>query len=455
MSKKNVAIIGAGITGLVTAFYLKKAAIPFRIFEKTNHIGGVIETGRQDGFVFERGPNSGVMANKETVEFFEDLGKQCPPEIADQAAAKRLIWKGGRWYPLPSGIVEGIATPLFGLKDKFRILGEPFRKKGANPNETLAEMVVRRMGQSFLDYAIDPFILGIYAGDPAYIVPRYALPKLYQLEQNYGSFIGGAIKKKREKKSPEEKKVTREIFSVQGGLQKLTDTLTAIIGPGNVEKECRDLFVTKNNSGYTVHVKGQEPLFTHVVSTITSSSLPQVLPFVDMKYWTPITRLKYAKVTEVAVGFKKWEGMPLHAFGGLIPFKEQRNILGILFMSTLFKNRAPEGGALLTTFAGGMRRPELAELPEEELYRMVMKELEVTLKVRNPKPDLFVSSTHRQAIAQYGADSEGRFKAIAAIELNNPGLYLGGSIRDGIGLADRIKQGHFVAEDIILNDIII
>jgi len=206
MKEKKVAIIGAGITGLVTAYYLKKAGIAFRIFEKTAHIGGVIETCEKDGFVYERGPNSGVLANVETVEFFESLGDHCKLEIADASSAKRLIWKGGKWHALPSGFVGGITTPLFSIKDKLRLLGEPFRKKGTDPNETLSRLVIRRMGQSFLDYAIDPFILGIYAGDPAYIVPKYALPKLYQLEQDYGSFIGGAIKKSRKKKSPSEKK---------------------------------------------------------------------------------------------------------------------------------------------------------------------------------------------------------------------------------------------------------
>ncbi len=455
MGNKKVAIIGAGITGLVTAFYLKKAGIPFRILEKTDHIGGVIRTEQQDGFVFEKGPNSGVLANVETVRFFEDIKEHIRPEIADASAARRLIWKNGKWHPLPSGIIGGITTPLFSFKDKLRLLGEPFRKKGTNPNETLADMVVRRMGQSFLDYAIDPFILGIYAGDPHYIVPKYALPKLYRLEQDYGSFIGGAIKKRKEKKTEQEKKVTREIFSVEGGLQKLTETLTALIGTENIERNCVDLFVEKNERRYTLRFKGQQDTFTHVVSTIVSSSLPQMFPFVEARHWPPVTRLEYAKVTEVAIGYKKWDGIPLNAFGGLIPFKENRNILGILFMSTLFKNRAPKGGALFTTFVGGMRRPELAELSEEALYRLIMQEMDITMKTKNKKPDLFAYATHRQAIAQYGADSEERFKAIAAIELEHPGMYLGGSVRDGIGLADRIKQAHFMAEDIILNDMAI
>jgi len=448
MREKKVAIIGAGITGLVTAFYLKKAGIAFRIFEKTNHIGGVIETCRKDGFVYEKGPNSGVLANTETVSFFEDLGGQCQPEIADASSAKRLIWKKGKWYPLPSGIMDGITTPLFSTKDKLRLLGEPFRKKGTNPNETLSRLVVRRMGQSFLDYAIDPFILGIYAGDPAYIVPKYALPKLYNLEQEYGSFIGGAIKKKRQKKSPEEKKVTREIFSIENGLQRLTETLTEIIGRENIALGCENIFVEEINRDFRVHYKNRQEDFTHVVSTIGSDRLPQMFPFVETKSWEPIVNLKYAKVTEVAIGYKKWKGLPLDAFGGLIPFKEDRNILGVLFMSSQFKNRAPDGGALLTTFVGGMRKPELADLKGDELFQLIKNELEITMGIKNVEPDLFQYSTHRQAIAQYGADSEARFNAIEAIESQHRGMYLGGSIRNGIGMADRIKQARAMAEDI-------
>ncbi len=449
MEEKKVAIIGAGITGLVTAFYLKKAGVSFRIFEKTSHIGGVIETCRHDGFVYERGPNSGVLANAETVEFFEDLGNRCKLEIADASSAKRLIWKGGKWHALPSGFVGGITTPLFSMKDKLRLVGEPFRKKGTNPNETLSSLVIRRMGQSFLDYAIDPFILGIYAGDPAYIVPKYALPKLYQLEQDYGSFIGGAIKKRREKKSPSEKKVTREIFSIEGGLQRLTETLSGLVE--NIELECNAVFIEKTDRNYRVCFKNRQEDFTHVVSTINSDGLPQIFPFVEKKYWEPIVSLKYAKVTEVAIGYNKWEGLSLDAFGGLIPFKENRNILGVLFTSSQFQNRAPEGGALLTTFVGGMRKPELADLKGDELFQLVKKELEITMGIKNMEPDLFRFSRHRQAIAQYGTDTEARFRSIANIEQQHKGVYLGGSIHDGIGMADRIKQARFMAEDILRN----
>ena len=219
--KKNTAIIGSGITALTTAFYLKKAGVDFEIYEKSNHIGGVIKTISENGFLFETGPNSGTLSNIETVELFEHLANDFKLELADNSAKKRFILKNNKWYALPSGLISGISTPLFSLKDKFRLLGEPFRKVGKNAFETVSELVIRRMGKSFLDYAVDPFVSGIYAGNPDYLVTKYALPKLHNLEQQYGSFIGGAIKKAKEPKSENDKKVSKEIFSARAVYHQL------------------------------------------------------------------------------------------------------------------------------------------------------------------------------------------------------------------------------------------
>ena len=138
----------------------------------------MINTTLIDGFIFESGPNTGVLSHPEAAELLDELKGDCELEIADSNAKARWIWRKGKWEPLPSGLLSGITTPLFSFPDKLRLLGEPFRKKGKNPQETLAELVMRRMGKSFLNYAVDPFILGIYSGDPAKLVTKYALPKL-------------------------------------------------------------------------------------------------------------------------------------------------------------------------------------------------------------------------------------------------------------------------------------
>jgi oxygen-dependent protoporphyrinogen oxidase len=191
--EKDIVIIGAGLTGLTLAYYLKKQGKDVLIIEKSDKAGGVINTENENGFVFETGPNTGVVGNPEVAELFEELEGLCEFEAADPSAKRRLIWKKGKWNALPSGFISAATTPLFTIKDKFKVLGEPFRKKGTNPEENLADMVKRRLGDSFLNYAIDPFISGIYAGNPSYLIPKYALPKLFSLEKYYVSFIKGAM----------------------------------------------------------------------------------------------------------------------------------------------------------------------------------------------------------------------------------------------------------------------
>jgi len=441
---KHIAIIGAGLTGLTTAFYLKKSGVNCTIFETSAHVGGVINTEKKDGFLFERGPNSGVLSNMETVQLFEDLDN-CSIEKASDQAKARWIWKNNRWEALPSGIFSAIKTPLFTFKDKLKVLKEPFVKKGTNPDENLSSMVKRRLGQSFLDYAIDPFISGVYAGDTNYLIPKYALPKLYNLEQKYGSFIGGAIKKAKETPLEEKQKVTKEIFSTSKGLQGLTDSLAKEIGLENIKLNQKELIIDKNAEGYLINGE----TFSHVVSTVDAQNLSKLLPFISNADLTDITKLKYAKIIEVAVGFKQWKSMPLKAFGGLLPGKEQRDILGILFMSSLFQNRAPKDGALLAVFMGGIKKERLLLLNDSELKELVAKELSELFQLKSFEPDLFEITRYQKAIAQYGIDSKERFEAIKKIEKGHENLFLAGSISGGIGIPDRIKQGVEIAKSIM------
>lgn len=444
-SSKKVAILGAGITGLTIAYYLKKRGIPFTVFEKSDRIGGVIQTKETEAFLYETGPNSGVVSHAEMAELFEDLQGKCELELANEASEKRLIWKSGKWSPLPSGLMSAVFTPLFRFSDKLRVLGEPFRKKGDNPMESLADLVKRRLGKSFLDYAIDPFILGIYAGDPAYIVPKYALPKLYNLEQNYGSFVGGTIKKAREPKTDADKKVNRKIFTAQGGLSNLISAMAEEIGMENIVLNA-NLEVQSNDFSLLINDKIHH--FSHIAYTGIASNISKTFPFLDPELLNPIELLPYAKVVEASIGFHEWNGIKLDAFGGLVPFKEDKNILGVLFMSSLFENRAPKRGALFTVFAGGMRKAFLTELPEKELKEIIALDFKEMMGLKEFNPDLFELNYYHKAIAQYGADSKARLDAIAQLEKQNPGLFIAGSMRDGVGIADRVKQGKQLAEKI-------
>ncbi len=447
-------IIGAGLTGLTTAARLCWAGKSrLLVLEAGNHIGGQIKTQKAGKFIYETGPNTGTISTPEVAELFEMLNLE--PEIASSDAAHRLIWKGNRFHLIPSSLWGGITTPLFSFTDKLRLLGEPFKHKGNNPNETIGDMVVRRLGHTFLRNAVDPFLGGIYAGNPFKLVTRHTLPKLYQLEQNYGSFIRGAIAKAKEPKTERDCKATKQVFSTHGGFGTLVEALVHAVGCEKIKTECpvqkieqadRFFLVTYHNpNGEACIVRAQ-----NVVTTVPAFTLTSMLPQARECDLNPIRKLEYAPVVEVAIGFESILPYRYSAFGGLIPSAEKRDVLGILFPSDCFADRAPHTGALYTVFMGGTRRPELVNLPDDELKAIALRELKNMLGISSGiKPDLCIISNHPNAIAQYYADSDARVSAIARLQTQFPGLYIGGSIHQGIGMAHRITQATNIANQII------
>lgn len=448
--KPQVAIIGAGITGLSIAAQLEQAGIPFIILEKEHRVGGQICTLRERGYTFEIGPNTGAISTPEVAELFEYASPLAVLETAQKDAAHRWIWKGNRFHTIPSGPIGGLLTPLFSLRDKFGILLEPFRKKGTDPYESVGDLAARRLGRSIVDYAVDPFIGGIYAGDPFKLTTQFALPKLYLLEQEYGSFIKGAIKKSRQSKSDRERKATKEVFSAEGGLENLVSALVTkvsrmgliLTGVKTIETSymspnCWD--VAYETDGITTKVR-----VSHVISTVRADLLEPLLPREISSSLLPISSLEYAPITEIAVGFDHLPKVKRNAFGGLIPGRERRKILGILFPSSCFSGRVPyHDSALFTIFMEGVRNSdEFRGLSEVEIVKIGLGELYDMMKIpKNIEPSLVHVSRYEKAIPQYTASSEQRLARMRELEEIYVGLHLAGGLSEGIGLAHRITQG--------------
>jgi protoporphyrinogen/coproporphyrinogen III oxidase len=452
MDERDVIIVGAGLTGLTLAYYLKKAGKNVLVVEQKKRVGGVINTCEKDGFVYEQGPTTGVLGSDELVDLFDELKDFCKLEIANPKAKKRYILKNGSWKALPGGHDLGaITTNLFSFKDKMKVATEYFRPKGGSPNESVANLVRRRLGESILQYAVDPFVSGIYAGDPEQLITRFALPKLYALEQNYGGFIRGSIAKHRDYIKNPKPKATREVFSVEGGLSALTQALAQVIGSENImlDANVKKLDIETDAVSVVVEQKGESHAFraSKIVSTVAANELAALFPFVAAEKMDFLQNTTYASVVQVAVGYKQWQGDAIDGFGGLVPGNENRQILGVLFPSAIFKNRCPEGGALLSVFLGGMRQPEIYGLADEEIRKIVRREIAEIMHC-NVEPDLFEIHRYRYAIAQYDIKTEARLATLQALEEQYPQIIFAGSMSDGIGMADRVKQAYKIFLDL-------
>ena len=453
--KTDILIIGAGLTGLTTAYTLASKGKNVQILERLERPGGQILTYHEDGFTFESGPNTGSISTPEVAELFAELEKisdgKCKLETAPDAAKKRLIWKGDKFHALPSGLGSAISTPLFTLGDKFRILGEPWRKKGENPDESVGELTRRRLGKSFVDYAVDPFLSGVYAGDPNTLVTRYALPKLYNLEQNYGSFVRGAMKKAKEPKTDRDRLATKKVFSAVGGLSNITKAMSDYLGD-RITLGINNLKITPSGSTWIATFTDrdgnhQSISALKVVTTCGSYVLPEILPFIEPSTMQKINNLKYAPMVEVSVGIKNTNGLDYKAFGGLVPTCEHKQILGILFPSACFTGRAPEEGALFSYFIGGVKHAEMLEKSDSELTTIVEDVFHEMLKFpKNVNPDLIRIFRHKNAIPQYEITTGERLDTVEQTEHKYEGLYIAGNLRDGIGMAHRIKQARDIAQ---------
>jgi len=439
---KKVAIIGAGITGLTAAYELKQRGIDCVLYEATDRVGGCIKTIREDGFLVECGPNSLLDTHPDLGKLIAKLGLEGNKLPASTSAQNRFIVRNGKPVALPTSPPAFIQSKAFSAKAKLALLKEPFIKSKSNESESLADFVKRRLGQEFLDYAINPFVSGVYAGDPEKLATCHAFPKLYELEQTYGSLIKGAIKGARERKQRAEvASKDARMFTFDDGMEVLPKRLAAELG-NILRLEYPIAGVLPLESGrWNV---GSEACSDVVLALPAHAMTQLVLPF-DL---SSMDEIYYPPVTSLSLGFSANQFThPLNGFGMLIPKIEKRYSLGALFPSSIFHGRAPDGMVLLTVFVGGSQSPERALHDEKTMLNYVLEDLHDLLGL-DGKPEYKRVSTWPRAIPQYVVGYEKYLNLMTRIETDHPGIHFAGHYRDGISVANSILSGMAVAERI-------
>jgi len=452
---QDAIVLGAGITGLTVAYQLQQKGLDVTVVEKSSRSGGPIQSIKESGYLVERGPNSLLLPDPWAETFIRELGIEDQLIETQAIAKKRYIIKKNRPVSVPASPIQAIFTPLFSLKAKLGFLAEPFRKKISDSfgsKETVARFVARRMGQEFLDYAIDPFVNGVYAGDPSKLVLEYAFPLMRNFERDGGSIIRGALKYKKRRKADGTAYKKRSI-SFRDGLATLPTTIARKLG-NRLWLDSEAVAVNKSDAGWQVTWKRDGENFEGF-----AKRLIVCLPAAAIKKlaWggqiaEPIRAaptLNYPCVHSLALGFNTEQiNHPLDGFGMLAPNIERREILGALFNSSLYEGRAPSGQSLITVMIGGSRRPDLASKAESELTTIATQELAQLLGLKGD-PIFAKLSSWPRAIPQYTIEFGPWAQTLRNLETDVDGLHFGGHAIDGIAMGACLMSGKKLSDRVL------
>jgi len=374
----RIAIIGGGLTGLTLAYYLQKAGVAYDLFEASARPGGNLHSPYPPaGYQLEAGPNS-LLLSPELDELLTELGLQDHVQEAAPVSQHRYVLRGGQYRALPASPPALLASSFFSWRTKLGLLSELLRRPTPPvPGETVAAFFSRHFGNEVVQYAVNPFVAGIYAGDPAELLLSLTFPQLAVLEEKYGSLLRGLAK------GP--KTARRRTITLRGGVQALTDALAARLTsyhPGQAVTAINQLAVNKYQLTITPTLppgtEHQTPgnTYSHLALALPAYAAAELLAPHFAAAAAALAAVRYPPMTLVYSAYDRAAvAHPLEGFGALNPRVEGTYSAGSIWTSSLFPDRVPAGQVLFTSFVGGAQFARQAEEPEEDQLAAVHQEL--------------------------------------------------------------------------------
>lgn len=449
-----VLVVGAGISGLACAYYLRKSGVDARVVEASLRTGGMIRSESRDGYLLELGPQ-GFSSTPLLALLCRDLGitndlVEAPPR------ASRFLLLSGQLRPAPLSSPAFFASSLFSLRTKASILRDLFgHTTPPHVDESVAAFVRRKFSSELLDKLVGPFVSGIYAGDPEKLSLRASFPQLDEAERTTGSLIRGMLRAAKSKPKPRHKPTLQ---SFRGGNETLIRALAAHLGPA-LRTEVSATGIQRINSGeaskyeVTLSTSGSiEQVSTdNLVLAAPTETAANLLRAIHTQFASALSSIEYAPIAVVSLGYSKSAiGRPLDGFGFLIPRTEGLRTLGTVWNSSLFPNRAPEDRALLTSFIGGATDPQAATLAADELAALVHKEIAPFLQIRE-SPTFSNITIYPRALPQYNLGHSDRLASLENFNVKLSGVWLAGNYLRGPAIGACIEQAHSVAQEICLH----
>ena len=447
---KRIAVIGGGVSGLASAYYLEKAAdTEITLFEQSGRLGGVIRSERENGFCWEMGPDSFLSQKPAGIRLAEELG--LTDRLLNSNSRSVFVVRGGRLVPFPAGFQFFVPsgwgalarTPLLGWKAKFQVVQEMFRRRGPQREEiSVAGFVRSRLGGEIYEYLAEPLLSGIYGGDAEQLSMNAVLPQLLAYEGSHGNVIRGVLDAARASRAaPGPWSV---FVSFRDGMQEFTDRLAARLARTQVRCEQPVEEVARDGPRYRV----QGDAFDAVVLATSAAVAGRLLGKTAPEIAGLLLQIPYTSAITVSLGYRSADLPEAEGgFGYVAPRVENRRVLACSWLSAKFSGRAPEGHTYVRGFLGGARFPEMIDFPDEKLTALVVHELSGLMGVTRP-PQMVKIARWNAAMAQPVMGHPQRIASLRERLAAQPGLALAGNYLDGIGIPDCIRSAQSAAEKI-------
>ena len=446
MNDVDVLIVGGGISGLASAWWMARQDLSVAVWERATRPGGKIRSHCQDGYTTERAAALIMNFRPEVNQLLAETGLAAS-KILRGPCANRYLVRDGRLLPLPMTLGAMFASPMWSRRARLRMVLEPFIPRGRREHETVAEFILRRLGPDMLEQAMEPYVAGPLASSPELAEARSVLPRLTALEQRYGSLALGVLAHKLLRRRSA---CATEAFSFPGGTTALVGSLVRTPGIA-LQAGCEVTALEPTRDGWRVSATragGECTLHARqLVLSVPAHAAASLLTPLDPELGGLLAGIEYAPLSVVHLGLDRADlRHPLDGTGFLVPRgqRESRVLSGNLWLSSLFPTHAPDRKALLTSYLGGARTPEAADWDDERSVSNVLSVLEPLLGLHGA-PEMVRIDRHRRGLPLYHGSYQGRMRAIDDHLARLPGLCLAANYRDGISIRDRIVCGHAIA----------
>ena len=453
MAVERVLIIGGGVSGLATAYFLSRYAIPCTIIEKSHRTGGLIKTDVLDGCHLEAGPDSYIATKPAVTELAEELPGLKEQIIGSNDAARRIfVVRNGKLLPMPPGMIMMVPGDWEALQHSHlvseqakRVIHDETKRKPFERKEdvSVGQFVDEHFGPEVLEYLTEPLLCGVYGGDSENLSAESVLPRFVGYERKYGSLVKGV-----QQELHERPKGGSLFLSFRGGMQTLTDALEhAIEGRADVQR-AEATAVTRRGEGWEVQVGSQIISSRNVALCCPAHVNARLLETSAVPVANELAAIPYSSAILVMQVYDKASlGHPLDGFGFLVPRGERKTMAAATWVDTKWPVRTPPSLAAIRAFIVGRQAIELANATEAEILALVREDLRSFMGITAP-PLFHTFYRWPNSMPQYVVGHSARVKNIFEHLQNYPGLFLAGNSYDGVGIPDCLRHARLIAQQI-------